>query len=136
MTSADFFPAGVALDCAFVMPFLNLGTLTAGLAGRCVEFFPTYSRVHLGAGLDPQPCHRMHLLHLDKGRQPGHQEYTFCLPGKLGRQPIAILASSTALFRAENLSPVCLPLTSSLNRLNKARPAGVPLHTVVQFFDG
>lgn len=45
----------------------------------------------------------------------------------LGRQPIAILASSTALFRAEYLSPVCLPLTSSLNRLNSARPAGVPL---------
>ena len=92
------------------------------------------SSLHIHVGTWPwgQPGHRMHLLHLDRGRQPGHQEYIFCLPGKLGRQPIAIFASSTALFRAENLSPVCLPLTSSLNRLNKARPAGVPLHTVVQ----
>ncbi len=114
--SALFLPLAAAQGLLLAVAFLNLGTQTVGLAGEPPELFPVY------AG-------KRHEFSVTAGTR----KTTFrkpALPGKLGRHPIAILASSTALFRAENFSPDFLPLTSSLNRLNNARPAGVPLQTV------
>lgn len=114
--SALFLPLAAAQGLLLAVAFLNLGTQTIGLAGEPPELFPVY------AG-------KRHEFSVTAGTR----KTTFrkpALPGKLGRHPIAILASSTALFRAENFSPDFLPLTSSLNRLNNARPAGVPLQSV------
>lgn len=114
--SALFLPLAAAQGWLLAVAFLNLGTQTVGLAGKPPEFFPVYAD-------------KRHEFSVTDGtrksafRKPAS-------PGKQGRHPIAILASRTALFRAENLSPDFLPLTSSLNRLNSARPAGVPLQSV------
>ncbi len=114
--SALFLPLAAAQGLLLAVAFLNLGTQTVGLAGEPPELFPE----------DADNCHEFSVT--DGTRKSAFRKRAS--PRKLGRHPIAILASRTALFRAENLSPDPLPLTSSLNKLNSARPAGVPLQSV------
>ncbi len=114
--SALFLPLAAAQGLLLAVAFLNLGTQTVGLAGEPPKGFPVY----------PDKCHEFSVT--DSTRKSAFNKPAS--PGKSGRHPIAILASRTALFRAENLSPDFLPLTSSLNRLNSARPAWVPLQSL------
>ena len=132
--SAFLLPLGVPIELASDTAFLNLGTQTEGFATRppealgpaqAVAFYTCYCIFadwlqHFILAL----AVRVDDYHISFKQKPQS-----ALPGTLGRHPIAILASRTALLRAENLSPVCLPFTSSLKRLNKALPAGVPLPT-------
>ena len=118
--SALFLPLAAAQGLLLAVAFLNLGTQTVGLAGEPLELSPVYADKCHEFSVTAHPTRKTRKTAFKKPASPG----------KLGRHPIAILASRTALFRAENFSPDFLPLTSSLNRLNNARPAGVPLQSV------